>query len=56
MFADLVLWKDQKTAKEAIAQIKKDPAFAALVSEMDGLVTASCFQAVSHVEAEAVAA
>jgi quinol monooxygenase YgiN len=56
LFADVVLWRDLKTAKEAAEKVMKDPAFAAIMAEIDGLVTMSHFKADRVVEADALAA
>lgn len=56
LFADVVLWKDLKTAKEAAEKVMKDPAFAAIMAEIDGLVSLSHYAADRVVEADAKAA
>lgn len=56
LFADVVLWKDLDTAKAAAQKVMKDPGFAAVMAEIDGLVTMSHYQIDQMVEAEAIAA
>ncbi|MEP1934810.1 MAG: hypothetical protein ABJJ37_26355 [Roseibium sp.] len=56
LFADLILWCDLDTAKIAAKKVMKDPAFAAVMDEIDGLVTLSHYQADGYVEAQAIAA
>lgn len=56
LFADVVLWRDLQTAKDAAAKVMKDPAFAAIMSEIDGLVSMSHYVADRAVQADAVAA
>jgi len=56
LFADLVLWKDLKTAKDAAEKVKKDPGFAAVMAEIDGLVSMSHYHADRSVTADAQAA
>ncbi|TYC63257.1 hypothetical protein FMN50_02650 [Rhodobacterales bacterium] len=43
LFADLVLWRDPDCAKAAANRLLKDPAFAATLAEMNGLLTLSRF-------------
>jgi len=56
LFADVVLWKDLKTAKEAAEKVMKDPGFAAVMAEIDGLVSMSHYHADRAVTASAEAA
>ncbi|MCV0428799.1 MAG: hypothetical protein K5905_25375 [Roseibium sp.] len=56
LFADVVLWQDLTTAKEAAEKVMKDPGFAAVMAEIDGLVSLSHYQADRTVEAESAAA
>jgi len=56
LFADVVLWKDLKTAKNAAEKVMKDPGFAAVMAEIDGLVTMSHYHADRMVTADAEAA
>lgn len=45
LFADVVLWKDLASAKAAAEKVMKDPGFAAVMAEIDGLVTMSHYHA-----------
>ena len=56
LFADVVLWRDLATAKAAAEKVMKDPGFAAVMAEIDGLVSLSHYQADQTVTAEAEAA
>lgn len=56
LFADLVLWRDQDCAKRAATRVVRDPEFAALLAEIDGLLTMSHFRAEAMVEADSQAA
>ncbi len=56
LFADIVLWKDLTTAKDAANKVMKDPAFVAIMAEIDGLISMSHYTADRVVEANAVAA
>lgn len=56
LFADVVLWKDLETAKRAAEKVMKDPCFAAVMAEIDGLVSMSHYRADRIVEADAKAA
>ena len=56
LFADVVLWRDLETAKSAAQKVMKDPGFAAVMADIDGLVTMSHYSADRIVEAEAKAA
>lgn len=56
LLADLVLWRDPDCAKRAAGRIARDPRFAALLAEMDGLLTMSHFYADDMIEADAQAA
>ncbi|MDN3718994.1 hypothetical protein ACFFVJ_06685 [Roseibium salinum] len=55
-FADVVVWRDLGSAKAAAEKVMKDPGFAALMAEIDGLVSMSHYRADRMVEAEANAA
>ncbi|MEQ8782211.1 MAG: hypothetical protein RIE06_21325 [Roseibium album] len=56
LFADIVLWKDLTTAKDAANKVMKDPAFVAIMAEIDGLISMSHYTADRVVEANAAAA
>ena len=56
LFADVVLWHDLKSAKAAAEKVMKDPKFAAIMAEIDGLVSLSHYEADRTVAAEATAA
>jgi hypothetical protein len=56
LFADLVLWRDLRCAKEAATRLAKDPLFASLLAEIDGLVSFAHYHADWTVEARAQAA
>lgn len=56
LFADLVLWRDQSSAKAAAYRLREDPGFAALMAEIDGLVTMSRFSLDHAAEVRAAAA
>lgn len=56
MFADVVFWKDLDCAKAASDKIMSDQTFAALLAEIDGVVTMSHYAPDRAVEAPAVAA
>ena len=56
MFADVVFWKDLDCAKAASEKIMSDQTFAALLAEIDGIVTMSHYAPDRAVEAPAVAA
>ncbi|MEJ8474063.1 hypothetical protein [Roseibium algae] len=43
LFADIVEWRDLEAAKAASDMVMKDPRFAALMKEVDGIVTMSHF-------------
>jgi quinol monooxygenase YgiN len=43
LFADVVQWRDLPAAKAAADAIVKDPQFAAVMKEIDGIVTMSHF-------------
>ncbi|MEP3047528.1 MAG: hypothetical protein ABJL55_11340 [Roseibium sp.] len=43
-FADLVMWRDLKAAKAAAEKVVKDPDFAAVMAEIDGLVSMAHYQ------------
>jgi len=55
-FADVVLWRDLACAKAAAEKVMKDPGFAAVMAEIDGLVTMSHYKADQTVAADAKAA
>ncbi|WP_269582486.1 hypothetical protein [Roseibium sp. Sym1] len=56
LFADVVLWKDLETARKAAEKVMKDPGFAAVMAEIDGLVSMSHYHADRTVTAAAKAA
>lgn len=56
LFADVVLWRDLSAAKSAAEKIVKDPGFAAIMAEIDGLVTMSHYKADRTIQANAAAA
>jgi hypothetical protein len=56
LFADVVLWKDLETAKKAAEKVIKDPGFAAVMAEIDGLVSMSHYHADRTVTAATKAA
>ena len=56
LFADVVLWRDLASAKEAAEKVMKDPGFAAVMAEIDGLVSLSHYQADRTVAATSAAA
>lgn len=56
LYADVVLWRDLASAKTAAAKVMEDPAFAAIMAELDGLVTMGHYHADRTVTAEAAAA
>nr|WP_319387100.1 hypothetical protein [uncultured Roseibium sp.] len=56
LFADVVFWKDLDCAKAASEKIMSDQTFAALLAEIDGVVTMSHYAPDRAVEAPAVAA
>ncbi len=55
-FADVVFWKDLDCAKAASEKIMSDPTFAALLAEIDGIVSMAHYAPDRTVEAPAVAA
>lgn len=56
MFADVVFWKDLACAKAASEKIMSDQTFAALLAEIDAVVTMSHYASERSVEAPAAAA
>ncbi len=56
LFADVVMWRDLNAAKAAAEMVMKDPGFAAVMAEIDGLVTMSHYQLDRTVRREAKAA
>lgn len=56
MFADVVFWKDLACAKAASDKIMSDQTFAALLAEIDAVVTMSHYAPDRTVEAPAAAA
>ncbi len=56
LFADVVMWRDLASARAAGEKVMKDPAFAAIMAEIDGLVTMAHYRADRIVEADTKAA
>ncbi|WP_428644055.1 hypothetical protein [Roseibium sp.] len=56
LFADVVMWRDLASAKAAAEKVMKDPAFAAIMAEIDGLVSMAHYHADRTVTAAAEAA
>ena len=56
LFADVVMWRDLASAKSAAEKVMKDPGFAAVMAEIDGLVTMSHYHLDQQVTAAAEAA
>lgn len=56
LFADMVLWQNLECAKKASEMVMKDPAFTAILAEIDGVLTISHYTADRVVEAQVAAA
>lgn len=56
LFADVVMWRDLEAAKAAAEQVVKEPGFAAIMAEMDGLVSMAHFRLDRMIEALSEAA
>jgi len=56
LFADLVLWRDLKCAKQAAVRLARDPKLSKLLAEIDGLVSFAHYHADWTIEARSQAA
>lgn len=51
LFADLVFWQCERSARSAADRLRRDPTFASILAEIDGILTVSRFAAGRTIEA-----